>query len=87
MQYILKNTYNKDALISNIRNIEITNDIIRQQIKLDGYKIINNRVCGKWYIVKDLKGIDSLGMYNVEEELKEHITEASLLKEYLIQRM
>ena len=81
MQRVLK-TYNKDALFNNIRNIEVTHEIIRRHIKKDGFNIINNKIWNSWYLVpKDL------GIYNVYEEIGKHSSEADLLKYYLINRM
>ena len=89
MQRFLKK-YNKDALLSNIRNIEVTYNIIRNQIKKDGFVIIHNTSWGEWYLVEEcLTSIHcpTQGIYNVFEELGRHSKEGHLLKHYLETRM
>lgn len=82
--------YNKDALMCNFRNIQVTCNIIRHQIDLDGFVIIYNKSWCKWYLVNKKFTSDSCssqGIYNVYEEIGQHDSEILLLAYYLEQRM
>ena len=81
-------SYNIDALKNNIRNIEVTYNIIKHQIKYDGFTIISNN--SEWYLVKTKltsSHCPDQGIYNIYKELGQHKTEANLLKHYLEKRM
>lgn len=85
MQSLLK-SYNKCALLNAIRNSEATYNIIRKQIKQDGFNIIQNSAWTKWYLVKtSLMHPDrpDQGYFNVYEQIGQHTSEEDLLKYYL----
>ena len=90
MPEFLKRKYNKDALIANVRNAKVTYDIIRNQIRKDGYTIIQNKSSNTWYVIPTK--VTSIhcptqGMFNIVKEVGEFNSEADLLKYYLETRM
>lgn len=84
------NRYNKDALLANVNNARVTYQIIRDQIKKDGFTIIQNTSWTTWYLIPTSvtgSGVPTQGIFNVYSELGQFNTEEELLTKYLVEKM
>lgn len=84
------NRYNKDALLANVNNARVTYQIIRNQIKEDGFTIIQNTSWTTWYLIPtSVTGNDvpTQGIFNVYSELGQFNSEEELLTKYLVEKM